>query len=434
MSKAIVAAVTAVMEIPGADKIQVAVVLGEQVIVSKDVGVGYVGVFFPVDTQLSEEYCYENNLSRHGAENKNPEKLGFFDSNRRVRAARFLKVKSEGYFAGLESLSYVVDNIIPNELGQTFDEIGKYKICNKYLSQATRDAIEKAGKTGQKMAKKDFAPLFKKHVESKQFKHEAHMIPVGALLSFHSKRHGTSGRSGITRVAIDLPRWKEIFNAKIMNIFPTEEWKHVVGSRNVTFKPTDEVREHHHGSDSFRHDVAKQIEPFLENGMTAFYEIVGSVNGKSIMPRHDIKSLKDRAYDKKYGESVTYSYGCKEHEYKWHIYRLTHMTANGDSVDFSQKQMEVFCEANNLPYTLEVSSQEIYDGDIEKLSKKVEYLTERPDVLTEDFTDPAHLSEGIIIRIDHGGMQPKFLKSKSFAFRCCEGQTEALDPEDLEAA
>ena len=106
MSKAIVAKVTQVMAIPGADKVHVAVVLGENCIVSKDVGVGYVGLLFPADTQLSEQYCFENNLNRHGTDNKNPEKTGFFDSNRRVRVQPFLKVKSTAYFASVESISY----------------------------------------------------------------------------------------------------------------------------------------------------------------------------------------------------------------------------------------------------------------------------------------------------------------------------------------
>lgn len=55
--KAIIAKISAVEEIPGADKIHLATVLGEKVVVSKEWGVDHIGVFFPVDVQLSEEYC-----------------------------------------------------------------------------------------------------------------------------------------------------------------------------------------------------------------------------------------------------------------------------------------------------------------------------------------------------------------------------------------
>ena len=44
--KAFVAQIEKVQEIPGADKIQTAYVLGEQVVVSKEWGVGKIGLFF----------------------------------------------------------------------------------------------------------------------------------------------------------------------------------------------------------------------------------------------------------------------------------------------------------------------------------------------------------------------------------------------------
>lgn len=39
-----------------------------------------------------------------------------------------------------------------------------------------------------------------------------------------------------------------------------------------------------------------------------------------------------------------------------------------------------------------------------------------------------------ILGADTGGMQPYFLKSKSFHFRTMEGLCEAVDTEDMEAA
>ncbi len=199
------------------------------------------------------------------------------------------------------------------------------------------------------------------------------------------------------------------------------------------FKPQKEMRVSFHGDEGFRYEVAKQIEPFLEKGMQCFGEIVGSVNGKSIMPTHDIKALKDKAYTKKYGNSVTYNYLCSQAEYKFMIYRLTHLNANGENVDFTQKQMEAFCQKYNLPHTFEVAPQEVYDGDLEKLVAKVNQLTERPEVLTEDYIDPSHISEGIVVRCDYGNMKPTFYKAKSYAFSVCEGIADCIDPEDVEA-
>lgn len=423
MSRAIVAKVTAVMGIPGADKIHVAVVLGENVIVSKDVGVGYIGVLFPADTQLSEQYCHENNLFRHATENKNPEKVGFFETSRRVRVQPFLKVKSTAYFVGFESFAYI-GGVDVFTLGYTFDQLRGSPICCKYISQATRDSINKQGRP--KQANQTLAPYFEKHVDSAQFQHNVGLIPKGALLSFHAKVHGTSHRSSLTKVNVNLPKWKIVVN-KLLPLFPTDKWEHIVGTRNVVLTQN---RDGFHGSEQFRFDVMEMLKPYMVNGLTVFGEIAGYANGKPIMAVHSGKATKDKVFQKKYGDNIVYSYGCKEHEYRFHIYRITQMTQEGANVDYSQKQLEQWCAARNLLAPIEVANQEVYDGDMEKLVAKVVALTERPGDISADVIDPSHPSEGIIIRVDTGKMQPYFLKSKAYFFKVMEGHCEAIDTED----
>lgn len=63
----------------------------------------------------------------------------------------------------------------------------------------------------------------------------------------------------------------------------------------------------------------------------------------------------------------------------------------------------------------------VYNGDEMQLRSLVEELTERPDVLTEDYEDAGHISEGIVLRIETGKDVPMFVKSKSYAFRVMEG-------------
>ena len=46
----------------GSDFLNGTLIFGNQVIVSKDVKVGDIGLFIPVETQLSKEYLSENNL------------------------------------------------------------------------------------------------------------------------------------------------------------------------------------------------------------------------------------------------------------------------------------------------------------------------------------------------------------------------------------
>lgn len=420
--KAIVAKITEVIEIQGADKIHVAKVLGESVVVSKEWGVGFLGVLFPVDVQLSEGFTSSNNLYRHSELNKDTSVKGFFDDNRRVRAQPFLKVKSEGFFTTLSSLDYLGANDL--KLGDVFDELNGKKVCEKYYSE---DAKTKKGNAAVKKVKQNSVPFFEKHVDSEQFKHYAQNIPKGALLSFHAKIHGTSARMSNTQIIKNLPKWKEIIN-KVVPIFPTTQWDYVVGTRNVVISDTS--KDGFHGSESFRFSVMDEIKPFLDKGMTVFGEISGYANQKTIMPDHSIEVLKDKAFTKKYGKTVSYKYGCKDHEYRFHVYRITYTNAEGVNVDFSQKQLEKWCDSRGILRTLDVHDQVVYDGDIESLRNLVSELTERPALLTEDYIDPSQVSEGIIIRVDNGNMKPDFFKSKSYAFRCMEGLCKAEDPED----
>lgn len=428
--KAIIAKIDRVEEIPGAEKIQLAYVLGEPVVVGKDWGVGYIGVFFPVDLQLSEEYCHENNLFRDATKNKDQTKKGFFENTRRVRAQPFLKVRSCGYFTSLESLTYtgLQGTVVCAEtgMGMQFDEIDGHKICQKYISEQARQAM---GNRSTKQVKANAFPLFAKHVDSEQFKHYSDSIKPGSIIYFHNKKHGTSFRVGKMKKQVTLPSWKEWVN-KIVPVFSKEtDYQIVVGTRNVVIE--NEAKEGFHGSESFRFDVANELAPYMEDGMTIYGEIVGFVNGKPIMPSGNVKALKDKRFTEKYGDTNVFHYGCKEHEFKWHIYRITRLTVDGQNIDLSQKELEKWCDDRGLARTVEVSPSVFYNGEKETLEYLVNYLTEREGDLSADFEFPDMIGEGIILRIEDGNSTPKFFKNKSYAFKVLEGMIEADDMETM---
>ena len=770
MHKIIVAKIDEVIEIPNADKIQIGVVLGEQVVISKDIPVGYVGLFCPTELQLSEDFCKHNNLFRDSTKNIDTDKKGFFDDNRRVRAQSFMKFRSQGYFTSFDSVAYTgyAGDFL---LGMEFDSLNGHKICQKYISEVMRVKI---ANNAIKPKKQKVYPFFEKHVDSEQFHYKADYIKKGSLISIHAKVHGCfnhkarvrmwdgttqriskinvgdvvlgysregvpvpskvlhtwrngtdesewisakfnriSGTRGnpyykttstanhlfltpngykeIVDIGVgesviclqptyvyssdqigaligmylgdgylsksynmqfchkkdhteylkwkldlfgagnanivdkvsgygsdvvftmlpssfhirelfqdaqetkDVPNWmvdkateltlaiiymddgslshtdnqqdraaisccgipdkgipnyekifnkfdiyptvfkdksgysrmrfsvkesrklwelitpfipdimkykfpswwkfpeklsgiiqggegflpvktkllsKEVFSCsfekydlhtttenfvvsnivvhnssfrvsksleqkelssfqkfvnRFLPIFKESKYKIVVGSRNVIIGSPE--KESFHGSEKFRFEVAEQLEPFLEDGMTVFGEIAGFVNGSPVMPVHDVKALKDKAYTKKYGDKNVYSYGCKEHEYRWHIYRITRQTVNGENIDMSQKEMEKWCEQRGLLTTFEVHPQFIYDGDVDKLRELVDNLTERGGLLAEDYIDSSHIGEGVILRIDTDGHTPYFLKNKTFAHRVMEGHVEVEDME-----
>lgn len=426
--RGIVSKIEKLIQIEKADNIQIAVVLGEFTIVSKAAKEGDIGILFPAGTQLSEQYCFENNLFRDKSKNKDQEKSGFFDENRKVRCQKFLGVKSEAYFTTLDSVAYTGVDISTLTPMTSFEELNGVKVCNKFL---TKESVKIKGEKKQKSKKKD-TPFFFEHVETGQFKYESHKIQKGDLISIQAKGHGTSQRSGIQLVQKPLPKWKQVVN-KILPMFKAEKvYEHVVGTRRVVLDTPE--KEGFHGSEAFRFEIAEKIRPYLSEGMTAYYEIVGYANSKPIMGTHGISKLKDKKYQKKYGDEVVYSYNCLAGTNSFYIYRITYTTNSGEVVDLTQPQLVKWCKDRGLEPSLDVIDPFIFDGDMEKLKSLVEELTERPDVLTEDFRDPSHPSEGVVIRVDNGNTTPLFLKSKSFVFKCLEGIVQdegGVDEEDV---
>ena len=431
--KCFVAQIDRVQEIPGADKIHCATVLGSKVVVAKDCGVGYVGLFFPVDTQLSEEFCKQNNLYRDCTKNADTTKKGFFDDNRRVRAQPFMKVKSEGFFCSIDSLNYLGE--FAGKLGESFDTYKDQKICNRYESEKA-SKIKREQK--QKTPKAKVAPTFHKHCDSEQFKLFAHHIKKGSLISIHAKVHGTSARYAWLPVTRETYYSKPVgFLRKLIGKSKSKvqtQYEYLVGTRNVTLLEDQRYNaQGFHGSEEYRYEILDLLKPHLEKGMCIYGEIAGYANSKSIMPKHSTETLKDKAFNKKYGKEITYKYGCNETQYRFHVYRITYQTVDGKEIDFTPAQLEEWCLDRGILPHYNVVEPFIYDGDVEKLSALVESLTEREDVLTEDYIDPSHISEGVIVRIDCGNMRPIFYKNKSYAFRVMEGisREEVVDIEEI---
>jgi len=427
---AIIAKIDRTVAIPKADNIHIAMVLGESVVVSKEWKEGMLGVFFPSDSQLSEKYCYHNNLNRDSSKNTNTEKKGFFDTNRKVRCQPFLKVRSEAFFTHLDSLSWAGD-VSKLKLGSKFEDFNGEHICKKFISEVTLRKMNNKVKSNKNKTRITETPMFNQHVSTSQYKHNTHNIEKGNLLSFHAKVHGTSARYSYSKIISKPFTFKE----KVLDyfgMFNNTSWDYLVGTRRVTLYQDQYNKEGFHGSEQYRFDVLDQLKPYLEKGMTVYGEIAGYANGKPIMGVHSTDTLKDKSFKKKYSKEMIYKYGCLEDQQRFHIYRITYTNESGKELDFSDKQVHKWCSDRGFLSPLEVNKQLLFEGDIESLNDLVDSLTERPEVMCEDFIDPSHVSEGIIIRVDKGYNTPLFLKSKSYAFKVMEGifKETNIDEED----
>lgn len=410
------AAIEDVAPIEGRDRIQSARVLGSWVVVGKDVGVGSVGIYFPVDGIIHPEYLKKNNLYRNSELNADKQQKGFFEDDGRVKAIKLGKAKSDGYFASLDSVNGLID-ISKLEVGDAIPDGGDFVLAEKYY----RDIPVIQGSGGKKHRGNS---LFVEHIDTEQFEYNLRKIKVGDWVVITHKMHGTSARIG--NLPIELPKnatLLEVIKEKILRIFG-KNYKTYIGSRRVQIASNTDG---FHGSNQYRFDVAKGLG-YIPKDHIIFGEIVGYVNGAPIMANHDT-SLLGAEYVAKYGKTVDYSYGLNKDEFKFYVYRIARYVNDGRLVDYTWAEVKEMCNFYGWTHVKELDAFFVED-DGAFLRERVEALSENKDNLSEDYINPKGINEGVVVSVENGSNIQQRFKRKSFAFKVLEGIVKEATLED----
>lgn len=436
-----------------ADRLQIATIFSASVIVDLSVKIGDLGIYFPIDLQLSEEYCNENNLVRKKDENRN-NIGGYLDPDKRnIRAMKLRGEQSEGLFMPLESLKYTGETKF--EVGQKIDIVNGHEICRKYIPRSAHRQVSSS--VGNRTRKKSvpIAPLFAEHADTEQLVYHLNDIHEGDLIEITLKMHGTSGRTGYLPKFQGYKRtlWDKIFRREGTPIY---DWGYVTGTRRVVLNDFEEGG--YYGSNAFRASHAKFFEGKLNKGETVYYEIVGFTNdGVPIMPMVANSKISDKEFSKKYGKVTIFSYGCDpkglpdEPQSDCYVYRMTMTNEDGDVVEYTPDFMRYRCEQMGIkcvpvlwkgyiPAVKERSAGFFYqEGESPKFfgtTTPGEYIQDIAECYY-DGPDPigkTHVREGVVIRIVN---RPKFCayKHKNFSFKVLEGIAKDLAAEpDMEEA
>ncbi|MEX0596033.1 MAG: RNA ligase family protein, partial [Candidatus Paceibacterota bacterium] len=427
----IVAQLKNLQPIEGADRILQAIIYGETVIISKDHEEGELGLLFDMETELSLEYCYQNNLFRHSELNKDKTKEGYIGDNCRVRPIRLKGVQCSGFWMPLSSLDYIEEDFSLKE-GDQFSHISGNHICKKYKIPApTQGFGNKKSKEGR-VSMKDLVPTFKEHFSTDHWERNKHRVSNHDFVIITEKLHGTSFRCG------NLPtitKRGKILNwiLKLFKVKPQKEYKFVVGSRRTVKSIDNNKRKeatHYYDSDLWTDICSKHFDGKLEKGETIYGEIVGyTPQGKPIMGTHSNEKLKSflskkeyKAFIEKYGEQTIFNYSCYPNEgimdigtgfkygpcslpvyvkqNKVFVYRITITNEDGETIDLSWEQVKQRCEKFGVNHVPELYSGMYYSGNLfsslyigRPLDEIVKILTNKP---SENF--PEHINEGVCIR------------------------------------
>lgn len=401
----------------GFDNLVGATIFGFQVLVSKS-DIGKVGVFFSCETQLSDEYCYENNLyredSRTGNLNKDASSKGYLGKNRRIKALKLKGNVSNGLFMPLESLSFTkVESLL--KLGDEFDNLNGKEICKKYEIPKKVGRQQNIIDRGFVRADKKFMP---EHIDTENFFKNYTRIPLNSEVYITQKIHGTSVRVGHTLVnhkPTTIEKIASWFGAKIIKT----EYDYLYGSRKVIKDVNNPNQEHYYETDIWTTE-GKKLDSILPKNYIVYGELVGwTGEGKEIQK--------------------SYTYNIPQATCELFVYRIAIVNVDGNMVDLSWNQVKEFCNKNGLKHvpelftckmeTLVVDDFKYVKGllDIRFFDGAGAFRNSLYLGLNKDIVD-----EGICIRCD--GLTPIILKAKSPKF--LEHETKILDTgeEDLESS
>ena len=454
---------------PNADRLLLAECFGNTVCVSIDHKTGDLGVYFPTDGQISEEFGKANDLFRRKDAEGN-EAGGFIDANKRnIRCIRLRGEKSDGLYLPLSCLEHFGDVSELNE-GDIVTVFNGHEIARKYIPRSNHKSNGSGAHNKAKKKKVNIAPLFQEHKDTEQLAYNIGDFKDGDQIEITLKMHGTSGRTAY------LPRlkgYKRTWKDKLLRRegTPIYEWGYVTGTRRVVLERYDAG---FYGSDAFRKIHAEKFEGKLRKGETVYYEIVGFTDtGVPIMPSANNKKLNDKEFIKKYGKETVFSYGCDPDGYRdskeilkkdienWeknnakmlrklqsdiYVYRMTMTNEDGDVVEYTPDFMRYRCEqmgvktvpvfwkgyltSNNYAYVC-------LDEDDYPVGTVADYVQHLAESFYEG-TDPigkTHIREGVVVRIVN---RPTFTayKHKNFEFKVLENiikiDAEAPDMEEIQ--
>lgn len=411
-----------VIDLEGCDNITHTTILGNSIVVGKDIKVGDRGVFFPVECKISEEFLSNNNLYRHSEKNVDKEKKAFFEDTGRVRCVKLRGFKSEGFFVPLCYFSYLdISEDVWEKIKEntSFDTIDGNEICRKYVvKRKGKSGIGSYNKKKRKLEESRIIDTYWNfHEDTSQLYRNLHKIDPESYIDISYKMHGTSLCSGHIKVKKKLSFIERSLQLLGINIIDTE-YDYVWSSRKVIKNKNFNNKTINNYYDLDIWGLANEkIKHALQKGMMIYSEIVGFLpNGQEIQTGYD--------------------YGCLPEEFSVYVYRITYTNEDGKVFEFSPKQVREYCKLFDIKSVPEMYYGKVIDLYKELCSKYDKELDGRFDnntfleLLKLKYNDKDCYmcrnkvpEEGVVLRIDKNDIDSYKVKSNRFY----EFETKMLD-------
>jgi len=391
------------VKLDGLDRCLGLPVFGCQAIVGLDTHVGDLGIVFLSETQLSDEFCRNNNLYRDKELNVDDSKAGYFEDNRRVKAIKFKGNRSSAFFTHLDSLSYLGIDLSTLKEGDTFTSIDGREICRKFVR---REAPARGNKVRNPQQSLVDSRLFPEHLDTENYWKNEHKIAEHEYVIITQKLHGTSARFTKQAVERKLTFWERMAQKVGLRI-ADREYKTFAGTRRTVID-TNEQTERFYATDVWSLWYTR-IQHLIPKNWVIYGEIIGWAGQSPIQGG--------------------YTYNVPKGESEFYVYRIAVVNEDGFSVDLSWDAVKQWCNANGLNHVPELFLGVKLAIDIEvymDLQLRGLFANAIP------LCDESPCDEGVCVRAE--GVTPYILKAKSPKFLEFETRGHDKGNIDLEEA
>lgn len=392
-----------------ADRLNCSNIFTNNVIIGKDIKEGDIGVFFPVECQLSKEFCLANDLIRRKDEN-GKSCGGMLEENRRIKCISLRGEKSMGFWCPMvymERWAAICGFELPFlKENQEIDSLFGFELCRKYEVISQKSGRQNRSPKEVKNQLSLVSGQFNFHFDTSPLWKNGDKLNRNDIVSISNKLHGS-----LFSVANVLVKRKFTFVEKIAKFFGVKvqemEYREIAASRKVL--KTENPRLGYYGEDVWTFVLENTFKGRLKQGETIHGEIVNQTPSEKWIQKD-------------------YSYGFPEKTIGIFIYRILQTSPCGNSVELSWPQMKARCLELGVPHV-----PELFYGKLEDVFPSIDYSDrEWQKIFVEKFYEKyapdiacpmcnnGVPQEGAVLRVE--GKEIANYKAKSSLFLCRESK------------
>ena len=316
-----------------ADRLQIAALQGNNLICGLDTKLDDVVLFFPVESQIGQEFAEANDLIRR-KDSEGKAAGGMFEPHLRCKALTLRGEKSEGFICPVSYLDKVGIDSSKLKIGDEFTHINNLELVRKFVPKTKKIGTgQKIGKKPKKIDSKLVPGQYSLHYDTTKLQRSLGSFNESDLIVVTQKMHGSLHSMGRVLCKKKLNVFERLLRRLGVNVVDSE-YADLYSSRTVI-----KNKDLNKNSGFYNHDIwtdcYEKYKECIEPNLTIHGELVGMLPTGQWIQKN-------------------YSYGCPPNTWDFYVYRITFTSISGKIYEFSWQQIKNYCDKFNLKHVPEL--------------------------------------------------------------------------------